>query len=118
MDARFGPLLWKSAFAAGLLVRPVLVLPMAPSGPLRGSELLPLGLAVVFAMSVLLAIGVFIAARPAIALGILSALGGLVLAAVGVAAGMPMPWPVALGACNAVVGALALEAWRSLEPEA
>ncbi len=68
MRGRSDSLTWKKAFAAGLLLRPILIVPMAPSGPLGGSDMLPIGLASVFALSVLIAAFVFVGNRPAIAI--------------------------------------------------
>jgi len=103
---------WKRAFAAGLLLRPILIVPMAPSGPLGGSSMLPVGLAAVFALSALLAAGVFVGNRPAIAFGIFTALAGIPLAAIGAFVGLPMPWPLALAGCNVALAVVGIEAWE------
>ena len=91
----------------GLLLRPILIVPMAPSGPLGGSSMLPIGLASVFALSIVLAAGVLVGYRLAIAFGIFTAVAGLVVAVIGAALGLPMPWPLAMAAYSialAVVG--------------
>ncbi len=100
-------LAWKKVFAAGILLRPILIVPMAPGGPLGGSNMLLVGLASVFALSILLAVGVVVGNRPAIAFGIFTALAGIPVAAIGAWLGLPMPWPLALAGYNialAVVG--------------
>ena len=107
---------WKNVFVAGLLLRPLLIVPMAPSGPLGGSSLLPIGLVSVFAFSAMLAVGVFVAMRPAIAFGIFTGFAGVLLAAIGVYAGLPMPWPPALGAYNVALAAVGIGAWQELRP--
>ena len=107
-------LTWMKVFAAGLVLRPILVVPMAPSGPLGGSNMLPIGLASVFAFSILIAVGVFVGNRLAIAFGILTGLVGVVLAAIGAYVGLPMPWPLALGGYNIALAAVGIEAWREL----
>ena len=99
-------------FAAGLALRPILIAPMAPSGPLGGSELLPAGLAVVTAISLLLAAGVAVGNRWALAIGIFTAVDGIGLAAFGAWAGLSMPWPVVMAADNVVLAALGILAWR------
>jgi len=114
MRSRSDSLAWKKVFAAGLLLRPILIVPMAPSGPLGGSILLPIGLAAVFALRILLAAGVFVGSRPAIALAIITALAGLVLAAVGACLGLPMPWPLALAGYNIALAAVGIKAWWEL----
>jgi hypothetical protein len=114
MRGRSDSLAWKKVFAAGLLLRPILIVPMAPSGPLGGSNVLPIGLASVFALSILLAAVVFIGNRPAIAFGIFTAVAGLVLAAIGACLGLPMPWPLAMAGYNIALAAIGLEAWREL----
>ena len=114
MRSRSGSLTWKKVFAAGLLLRPILIVPMAPSGPLGGSNMLPIGLASVFALSILLAAGAFVGNRPAIAFGIFTALAGLVLAAIGTYLGLPMPWPLALAGDNIALAAVGIKAWREL----
>ena len=105
---------WKKVFAAGLLLRPILVVPMAPSGPLGGSNLLPIGLASVFALSILVAAGVFVGNRLVTAFGIFTAFDGLVLAVIGVYLGLPMPWPVLLAGYNIALAAVGIKAWREL----
>ena len=114
MRGRSDSLTWKKVFAAGLLLRPILIVPMAPSGPLGGSNLLPIGLASVFALSILLAAGVFVGYRLVIAFGIFTALAGLVLAAIGAYLGLPMPWPLALAGYNIALAAVGIKAWREL----
>jgi hypothetical protein len=117
MRGRSDSLTWKRVFAAGLLLRPILIVPMAPSGPLAGSNMLPIGLAVVFALHILVAAGVFVEhlAGLAVAFGIFTALTGLVLAAVGAYLGLPMPWPLALAGYNIALAAVGIKAWRELE---
>jgi hypothetical protein len=116
MRSRSDSLVWKKVFAAGLLLRPILIVPMAPSGPLGGSILLPIGLALVFALSILVAAGVFVEelGHLAIAFGIFTALAGLPLAAIGAYLGLPMPWPLALAAYNIALAAVGIKAWREL----
>ena len=117
MHSRFDSLTWTKVFAAGLLLRPILIVPMAPSGPLGDSGLLPIGLAVVFALSLLVAVGVLVGNRLVIALGVFTALEGLVLAAIGANLGLPMPWPLALAGCNIALVAVGIKAWRELREE-
>jgi hypothetical protein len=107
---------WKTVLAAGLVLRPILIVPMAPSGPLGGSSLLPVGLALVFALSILLAAGVFVAdlAGLAVAFGTFTALAGVVVAAVGAYLGLPMPWPLALAVYNIALAVVGMKAWREL----
>jgi hypothetical protein len=114
MRGRSDSLTWTKAFAAGLLLRPILIVPMAPSGPLGGSDMLAIGLASVFALSILVAVGVFVGNRPAIAFGIFTAVDGVVLAAIGACLGLPMPWPLALAGYNIAVAAVGSMAWREL----
>jgi hypothetical protein len=114
MRGRSDSLTWNKVFAAGLLLRPIFIVPMAPSGPLGGSNMLPIGLAAVFALSILVAVGVFVGNRPAIAFGILTALAGLVLAALGAYLGLPMPWPLALAGYNIALAVVGIKAWREL----
>jgi hypothetical protein len=116
MRSRSDSLPWKKVFAAGLLLRPILIVPMAPSGPLGGSILLPIGLASVFALSILVAAGVFVEelGHLAIAFGIFTALAGLPLAAIGAYLGLPMPWPLALAGYNIALAAVGIKAWREL----
>lgn len=118
MRSRSDSLTWKKVFAAGLLLRPILIVPMAPSGPLGGSNMLPIGLALVFALHILVAAGVFVylLEYPAIAFGIFTALAGLVLAAIGVYLGLPMPWALALAGYNIALAAVGIKAWRELPP--
>jgi hypothetical protein len=107
MRSHSDSLAWRNAFAAGIVLRPILIVPMAPRGPLGTSEVLPIGLASVLALSILLAAGVVVGNRPAIAFGIFTALAGLPVAVIGAWLGLPMPWPVALAGYNialAVVG--------------
>ncbi len=105
-------LTWKMVFAVGIALRPVLVVPMAPSGPAAGSILLPIGLAGLFTVSILIAAGVFVGNRLVIAFGIFTALDGVLLAVAGIGLGLPMPWPLALLVCNLALGAIGVEAWR------
>jgi hypothetical protein len=105
---------WTKVFAAGLLLRPILIVPMAPNGPLGGSTMLPIGLAAVFALSMLLAAGAFVGNRPAMAFGIFTALAGIPLAVIGASLGLPMPWPLALGGYNIALAAVGIKAWREL----
>ncbi len=111
MRGRSDSLKWKKVFAAGLVLRPILIVPMAPSGPLGGS-LLPIGLALVFALSILLAVGVFVGYRLVIAFGILTAVAGLPLAVLGAYLGLPMPWPLALAGYNVGLATVGIKAWR------
>jgi hypothetical protein len=106
---------WKRIFAAGLLLRPILIVPMAPSGPLGGSNLLPIGLASMFALSVLLAAGVFVGYRLAIAFGIFTALAGVALAAIGALLGLPMPWPLAMAGYNIALAAVGIKVNEQLD---
>jgi len=106
---------WKKVFAAGLLLRPILIVPMAPSGPLGGSNMLPIGLALVFALSILLAAGVSVGNRPAIAFGIFTALAGVVLAAIGACLGLPMPWPLAMAGYNIALAAVGIKVNEHLD---
>jgi hypothetical protein len=112
MRGHHGSLAWKKVFAAGLLVRPILIVPMAPSGPLGGSELLPLGLASVFAGSFVLAAGAWLGVRVLTAFGIISALAGVALAAIGAVLGLPEPWPLLLVGLNAALVPAGIEAWE------
>ena len=112
MRSRSHSLAWTKGFAAGLLIRPILIVPMAPSGPLGGSDLLPLGLASVFAGSMLLAAVVYVGIRPAIAFGVFTAVAGVVLAAIGGYLGLPMPWPLAMAAYNVALAAVGVRAWQ------
>jgi hypothetical protein len=89
---------------------------MAPSGPLGGSSLLPIGLAAVFAVSALLAAGAFVGNRLAIGFAILTALAGSPLAAVGAFVGLPMPWPLALAGYNLALAVVGIEAWDEPRP--
>jgi hypothetical protein len=91
---------------------------MAQSGPLGGSILLPIGLVSVFAASILLAVGVSLGNRPAAAFGIVTAVAGVPLAAIGAAAGLPMPWPLLLVGYNGVLAAVGVAAWREPPPAA
>jgi hypothetical protein len=116
MRNRSDSLAWTRVFAAGLLLRPILIVPMAPSGPLGGSNLLPIGLAAVFALSILLAAGVFVGNRLAIAFGIFTAVDGVVLAAIGASLGLPMPWPLVMAGYNVALAWVGIKAWR--EPRA
>jgi hypothetical protein len=105
---------WRTALAAGLLIRPILIVPMAPSGPLGRSDLLPIALLAVFAGSALLAGGVLVGYRLVVALGIATAVAGIPLAAIGASVGLPMPWPLALAACNLALAAIGTRTWRAL----
>jgi len=116
MRGRSDSLAWTRVFAAGLLLRPILIVPMAPSGPLGGSNLLAIGLVSVFVLSILLAAGVFVGNRPAIAFGIFTAVDGLVLAVIGAFLGLPMPWPLVMAGYNVALTAIGIQAWR--EPRA
>ena len=115
MRGRPDSLAWKKVFAAGLLLRPILIVPMAPSGPLGGSILLPIGLAAVFALSILLAAGVSVGNRLAIAFGIFTALAGVVLAAIGAYLGLPMPWPLAMAGYNIALAAVGIKVNEQLD---
>ena len=103
---------WRSVFAVAIAVRPVLVVPMAPSGPAAGTILLPIGLAALFIVSVLIAAGVFVGNRLMVAFGIFTALDGVLLAVAGMGLGLPMPWPLALCLYNVALCAIGVEAWR------
>ncbi len=117
MDRRRGSHPWRDAFAIGLLLRPMLIVPMTPSGPLAGSSSqLAIALFAVFAFHVLLAAGAFVGNRPAIAFGILTGVVGVPLAAIGAYLGLPMPWPAALGGYNLALAALGIAAWREEAP--
>jgi hypothetical protein len=105
-------------FATGILLRPILIAPMASSGPLGSSAALLVALASVFAASILLAVCVAAGNRPAFAVGILTALAGVPLAAIGALAGLPMPWPLILAAYNAALAAVGAGAWREPSPAA
>jgi hypothetical protein len=109
-----GSLIWTIVFASGLLLRPVLIVPMAPSGPLAGSALLPIGLASVFAFHVMLAAAVLVANRLAIGFAIFTAGAGVVLAVVGVIVGLPEPWPLLLIGLNLALAPIGVETWRRL----
>jgi hypothetical protein len=111
MGSRSDSSRWKKVFAAGLLLRPILIVPMAPSGPLAGSIMLPIGLAAVFAFSVLLAAGVLAdeLGPAAIAFGIFTALAGVVLAVIGAWVGLPMPWPLTMAAYNVALAAIGIK---------
>ncbi len=113
MMPRVGPTGRRRTFAGALLVRPILVVPMAASGPLGGSELLPLGLALLFAGSALFAAGVLAGVRLVLALGILSGLAGVPLALAGAIVGLPMPWPVLLAAYNMALATIGIEVWEA-----
>jgi hypothetical protein len=115
MRSHSDSLAWKRVFAAGILLRPILIVPMAPSGPLGGSNMLLIGLAPVFALSILLAAGVVIGSRPAIALGIFTALAGLPVAAIGAWLGLPMPWPVALAGYNVALAVVGIKVNEQLD---
>ncbi len=112
MGDRLGDRTWRWIFAAGLILRPILILPMAPSGPLSGSDLLLVGLIAVFAAHVLIAAGVLLGNRLAIALGILSAIAGLPIATIGLSAGLPMPWPVILAGYNIMLAVIGIRVWE------
>ena len=112
MSGRIHSRAWGIAFAAGLLLRPVLIAPMAPAGPLGGSDLLPVALAVLAVAQVPLAIAVLVWPRPGIALGMVTAVAGVPLGLAGAWAGLPEPWALALAAYNAVLAAVGVAAWR------
>lgn len=112
MRSRPDSLTWTKVFAAGLLLRPILIVPMAPSGPLGGSNLLPIGLATVFAFHILVAAAVFVGNCPAIAFGILTAWAGVAVAAIGVYVGLPMPWPLVLAGYNVAFAVVGIKAWE------
>ncbi len=103
---------WRTGLAAGVLLRPVLLVPMAPSGPLGGSELMPLALGSMFVAHLGLAAGVFLGIRLVIAFVALTAVAGVPLALVGAYVGLPMPWPLVLGAYNAGIAGIAIAIWR------
>ena len=56
----------------------------------------------------------FVGNCPAIALGIVTALAGPVVAAIGAYVGLPMPWPLALAGYNVALAAVDIKAWREL----
>ncbi len=97
----------------GLALRPVLIVPMAPSGPLGGSELLPAAVVVLIGGSIMLAAGVLIGNRPMTALAILTAVAAPFLAVVGAIAGLPMPWPLLLAIYDIALAAIGIAAWRA-----
>ena len=74
--------------------------------------MLPIGLASVFALHILVAAGVFVGNRPAIAFGLFTALAGLPLAAIGAYLGLPMAWPLALAGYNVALAAVGIQTWR------
>jgi len=115
MRSRSDSQAWQKVFAAGLLLRPILIVPMAPSGPLGGSNLLPVGLAFVFVPSILLAAGVFVGSRAAIALAIFTAVAGFALAAIGALLGLPMPGPLAMAGYNVALAAVGIKVNEQLD---
>ena len=100
------------------MLRPILIVPMAPSGLLAGSDLLPVALAVVVVTHFLIAIGVLVGNRPAIAFGLFTALAGVPLALLGASVGLPAPSPLALLGYNAALAAVGIQAWRAPRPAA
>jgi hypothetical protein len=116
MRSRSDSRAWTIAFAAGLALRPILIVPMAPSGPLGGSVLLPIGLAAVFVLSGLLAAGLFVEGLDelVIAFGTFTALAGVPVAVIGAWAGLPGPWPLALVGYNLALAAVGVKAWREM----
>jgi hypothetical protein len=105
---------WTRAFAAGLLLRPVLIVPMAPAGPLGGSALLPVALVLLVAGNVVLALGMLARIRPLTGFGIFTAIAGIAVSLVGAWAGLPMPWPLLLAAYDVALVPVGLRAWREL----
>ncbi len=99
-------------FAASLLARPLLILPMAPSGPLGRSDLLPFAIVGLFLAHGLLAAGVAVGSRPILALALVSALAAVPLAMLGLVVGLTMPWPIVLAGYNVLVAAIGVRAWR------
>lgn len=97
----------------GLVLRPVLIVPMAPSGPLGGSDLLPVAVASLIGAGLLLAVGVVVGNRLATALAIVTAVAAPVVAVVGAIAGLPMPWPLLLAVYDIVLAAVGIAAWRA-----
>jgi hypothetical protein len=114
MRGRSGSPTWQRIFAAGLLFRPILIVPMAPGGPLGGSTIVPIALASVFAGSLLLAVGVAVGNRPAVAFGIFTAVAGVPLALVGATVGLPMPWPLILVGYNGALAAVGARVLREV----
>ncbi|HJW23011.1 MAG TPA: hypothetical protein VJ506_11340 [Candidatus Limnocylindrales bacterium] len=111
---RRGPNTWRIAFAVGLLLRPLLIAPMAPSGPLGGSDALPLALGLLVVGHVAWAALAVVGNRPAIALGIVTGVVGVPLAALGTLLALPAPWPLVLTAWNGALAAVGVVAWRSM----
>ncbi|MCU0504222.1 MAG: hypothetical protein MUE82_00385 [Chloroflexi bacterium] len=118
MRPRSGSRRWTTILAAGLALRPILIVPMAQGGPLGGSDLLPIGLLTVLAGSLLLAAGVLARIRPVTAFAILTAAAGVGLAVIGAWAGLPSPWPLLLAAYNAALVGVGIGAWREQQPAA
>jgi hypothetical protein len=112
---RLRSLTWTLVLAAGLVLRPLLIMPMAESGPMRGTMMVPIGLGLLFLSSCLLAVAVFVWGRPLIALAAITAALGIVLAVVAMYAGLPMPWPLLLAALNASLAVLGIPAWREAD---
>ena len=111
---RAGAEVWRSAFAVGLLIRPLLIAPMAPSGPLGGSDALPLALGLLVVAHVAWAILAVVGSRPAVAIGIASGVVGVPVAALGLLLALPGPWPLVLTAWNGALAAVGVVAWRSM----
>ncbi len=114
MRSRSDSRAWTIAFAAGLALRPILIVPMAPSGPLGGSSLLPVALVLLFAGNVVLALSMLARIRVVTAFGIFTAVAGVGLAAVGAWAGLPAPWPLLLVGYDVLLVLVGLRAWREL----
>ncbi len=116
MRRHIDPRTKRTAFAAGLLLRPTLIVPMASSGPLASSDLLPIGLASLLVASLTLAACVFLGNRVAIALGIFSGLAGLPVATVGAFVGLALPWPLFLAAYNLALAVIGIVVWEAPPP--
>jgi hypothetical protein len=103
-------------FAATILVRPVLIAPMAPGGPLGRSELLPVAIGGLFVAHGLLAVGVAAGSRPFLALALVSAVAAVPLALLGAVVGLALPWPLVLAGYNVLIAIVGVRAWRQ-QPE-
>ena len=111
---RAGPDAWRAAFALALLFRPLLIAPMAPSGPLCGWDALPLAVGLLVVGHAVWAVLAVAGNRLAIALGIVTAVVGVPVAALGALLALPAPWPLALTAWNGALAAIGVVAWRSM----
>jgi hypothetical protein len=88
MGAVRRPAVWTTGLAVGLVLRPMLIAPMTPGGPLAGSFLLPVGLIALAAFHFVLAAGVLIENRLAVGLSILTAVVGVPIALLGAYLGL------------------------------